>query len=136
MRDNSGDALGRNQLDLFHVPVGDDAQWEKARRLTAETIDSIGTKEAAFEMDMAPSLLLHMLAERDRHRISGRVIVWAIAHAKDDDLLRFLAALRGRDVVAPEVLTPEEELVRLKQAVMKNFGPGGADLLRREVFGR
>jgi len=136
IRVNSDDAHGRTQLELFEIPVGDQAQWEKTRELIREAIDEIGTKQAAFDMDMQPSLLLHSVAERDRHRISGRVLVYAIAHGKSDDLLRYLAALRGRDVVAPEILTPEEELVRTKQALLKNFGPAGADLIRKDVYGR
>ncbi len=136
IRVNSDDAHGRVQLGLFDVPIGDEARWERTRQLIAETISEIGTKQAAYDMDMQPSLLLHSVAERDRHRISGRVLVYCITHGKSDDLLRFLAALRHRDVVAPEILTPEEELVRTKQALLKNFGPAGADLIRKDVYGK
>lgn len=136
MSDNPRHAIGRTQLELFTVPVGDEAQWAKALRLIAEAIDEIGTKQAAFDMDMQPSLLLHSLAERDRHRISGRVLLYALTHAKSDDLLRYLAATRGREVTAPEVMTPEEELIRTKEAIRRLFGDGGAALIGNEVKSR
>ena len=135
-RDNPGDAHGRTQLDLFTVPVGDSAQWDKARRLIAEAIDEIGTKQAAFDLDMQPSLLLHCLAERDRHRISGKVVVYAVAHQRSGNLLRFLAATSGREVITPESMTPEEELIRTKEAVRRLFGDAGATMIGNEVKSR
>lgn len=130
---NSRHAVGRNQLDLFDLPNSDGEKWEAVRKLVAETIDLIGTKQAAYDLDMQPSLLLHMLAERDRHRISGRVLVYAVTHAKDTTLVGFLAACGGQQIVTPEEITPEEELRRLKEAMGECLSVEMRDVIARKV---
>lgn len=133
MRVNNRHAVGRSQLDLFDLPTSDDEKWNDIRKLVAETIDLIGTKQAAYDLDMQPSLLLHMLAERDRHRISGRLLAYAITHAKDTSLIAYLAACGGQQVVAPEVITPEEELRRLKEAMGECLSAEVREVIARKV---
>lgn len=124
------------QLGLFDIPTDGEQLWESLRREVAICVDEIGPKEFAYAVDVSASQLSHALAGRERHHIPLRWLPVLLRMAKTDRLLRFLAAMRGRDVVAPEVLTPEEELTRTKQALAKHFGPAGSDLIRREVYGR
>jgi hypothetical protein len=134
-RVNDDDA-GLTQLGLFDIPTDGAGLWYALQKEVAACVDEIGAKEFAYAVDVSASQLSHALAGRERHHVPLRWLPVLLRMAKTDRLLRFLAAMRGRDVVAPEVLTPEEELKRTKQALAKHFGPGGADLIRREVYGR
>ena len=125
-----------SQLGLFEtVGVGHRAQWENFLGVLRDEVDRISVKKLAGEVDEKASVISNALAERDRHYFHAEWLVWVIANGPTNEVLAFLAALRGREVVAPEVLTPEEELVRMKQALLKNFGPAGADLIRRDIYG-
>lgn len=133
-RVNSDDA-DVTQLGLFDIPTDGEQLWRALQKEIADCVDEIGPKEFAYAVDVSPSQLSHALAGRERHHVPLRWLPVLLKMAKTDRLLRFLAAMRGRDVIAPEVLTPEEELVRMKQALLKNFGPAGADLIRKDVYG-
>ncbi len=133
-RVNSNDAEV-TQMGLFDIPTDGAGLWYSLQKEIATCVDEIGPKEFAYAVDVSASQLSHALAGRERHHVPMRWLPVLLRMAKTDRLLRFLAAMRGRDVVAPEVLTPEEELTRTKQALLKNFGPAGADLIRRDVYG-
>ena len=126
---------GMTQPSLFDPCSVAESAWRDLKKMICEAVEEIGHKEVAYALDVSPSYLSHCLAERERHSIPLRWLPILLRMAKTDGLLSYLAALRGREVVAPEVLTPEEELVRMKQALLKNFGPAGADLIRRDIYG-
>jgi hypothetical protein len=123
------------QTSLFDVPADAEAAWRDLKKYIAQAVEEIGHKEVAYALDVSGSYLSHCLAERERHSIPLRWLPVLLRMGRTDDLLGYLAALRGREVVAQQVLTPEEELTRMKQALLKNFGPAGADLIRKDVFG-
>ena len=136
--DNCESRVNKNsQGDLFTDAGSSNAdRWQNFLRVLGDEVDRISVKRLAGEVDEKASVISNALAERDRHYFHAEWLVWVIANGPTVEVLRFLASMRHCDVVPREVLTPEEELTRTKQALAKHFGPAGSDLIRREVYGR
>lgn len=92
------------------------------RRLLREVVDSIGPKEVAYDLDIAPSSLQHALEGRERHYVRIDWLPYLVRRAKTDEAVEFLAALRGLDVVERPTQTPEQELRALREAVKDSLG--------------
>ena len=130
--------VNRNSQGELFAEIGTSHadKWQSFLRVFSEEVHRVGLKKMAGEIDEKSSDISNAISERDRHYVRGEWVIWLLANGPTDEVLKFLAALRGRDVVAPEVLTPEEELSRTKTEMVKHFGPAGAALIRKGVFSR
>jgi hypothetical protein len=108
-----------------------EAAWVDLREAFRSAVAAIGLKEAAFRLDVSPSLLSDALAERDRKglRLEWLPALLLIAPAEHAaTILGLLASMRGLEVVRRKALTPEEKLERLTEKLRARFGAAGAEL--------
>lgn len=122
------------QIDL---EFGPDARarecWADVLTAIRAAIDSIGHKELAYRLDVAPSLLSEALNERERKHVQARWLPTILLLAPDPHrkaILDALAGAAGYEVAAKKVLSPEERLTRLEDALRTRLGKVGEDLLR------
>lgn len=106
--------------------------WQQFRGLLREVIDYVGVKQAAYDLDVAPSTLLNALEGRDRHHFRAEWLPYLLTQAADDKAIGFLAALRGLDIVPEKKRSPAEELADLKAALGDCLPPE----MRRVVYDR
>lgn len=106
--------------------------WQELRRHLRDAVDHVGCKQAAYDLDVAPSALLHALDERDRHHVRAAWLPYLITQAPDDSAVEYLAALRGLECAPERRRSPAEELADLKAALTESLGPE----LRRAVLER
>lgn len=102
-----------------------DTLWHEDRRLLRAMVDAIGLKQVCFDLDVAKSLLLNALDERDRH-MQARWVAYLVATAPrelGDEWARRTAALRGLEVVEAKPVSPEQELIALKEVLTESVGP-------------
>jgi hypothetical protein len=106
------------QLELG-VPGASDheAAWQMLLKLIRAEVDRRGLKEIAYDLDVAPSLLSHCLNERERHNVPAKWIAYFVMKADNDDIVAFLALLRGLKVEPRQQMKPEEEVARYRQWV-------------------
>jgi hypothetical protein len=122
----------------MQLGIAYDPQWQASsawRDLVVEfrrTVDGVGLKEAAYQLDTSPSQLAHALAERDRHYIRGSWMPYLIQVAPDNRSTDILCRLRGLTVTPAAELTPEQKLERLTRALGECLG----DDLRQAIYER
>lgn len=127
----SGVAVSQLALGLAH-----DGAWHEFRRLLRAVVDFVGVKQVAYDLDVAPSILLNALEERDRHHVRADWLPYLVRKAPNDDLVTFLASLRGLDVVPRRELTDAEKLERLDGVLKRHLGEGIWRGFYEEAFGR
>lgn len=116
--------MSPEQLALRYDGAGYwDSAWAELRRLLREAIDFKGLKQVAFDLDVAPSALLHAIDERERHHFRASWIPYLVANASNDDLADFFAGLRGRETIPAKPVLPEEENAAIKEALERHLGP-------------
>lgn len=122
------------QIDL---EFGPDARarecWSAVLAAMRAAIDSIGHKELAYRLDVAPSLLSEALNERERKHVQARWLPTILLLAPDPHrraILDALAGVAGYEVTARKVLSPAEKLARLEEAVRSKLGAVGEELLK------
>lgn len=113
-----------------------DAAWTEFRRLLRTVVDHIGLKQVAYDLDIAPSSLLHALDERDRHHVRASWLPYLVRKAPSDEVVTFLAGLRGLDVVPRKELTAEEKLEKLQETLSRHLGPEILRGLYDSAFGK
>lgn len=117
-----------SQIDLFR----DD--WRTAGRRLLDhmraAVDQIGHKQVALEVGVSESFLSQCLSGTNRAHFRAEWVPWLIAHAPSDESLKFLASLRGRDVVEKRPPSPEEQLANLKAALRVHL----SDLHLEDVY--
>jgi hypothetical protein len=108
----------RSQAELPFASGADaDNRWAHLLNILRSTVDELGLKQVAYDLDTSPSQLSNSLAERDRHHVPARWLVYLATRSRHDDIPGFFAGLRGLELSTPPVMTPEEELRRLREAM-------------------
>jgi len=92
-------------------------------RLLREVVEHVGLKQVAYDLDMQPSLLAHMMAGRNGNRLPATAVPYLIEKAPNEEALDYLAALRYRETMPARPLEPAEELAALKDALAESLGP-------------
>jgi hypothetical protein len=113
-----------------------DALWQELRRLLREVVAHVGVKETAFALDVAPSSLLHALDERERHHVRAEWLPFLITKAPNDDVVAYLAGLRGLDLAPRRLLTDGERLERLEDTLARTLGPDILRALYEKAYGK
>lgn len=103
--------------------------WDRVRRRCREIVDVVTPKQAAFDLDVAPSALLHALEERERHHVRASWLLYFIIKDQTGELLRILAEVGGCEVQPARPVTPEEQLARLMGVLEEELGPGVRSML-------
>ena len=128
-------------MSTLDLPFERDARvenaWKRLRAAVYEAVQAIGVKEAAYQLDIAPSLLSDALNERDRKNFQLKWLPTILAIASDAHQLAIMSELAdycGFDLVKRKKLTAEERLERLENALRSKLGKIGETLL--EEVGR
>jgi len=138
-RDNSRAApdARRLQLDLgFDDPYRIDRRWAEILECCNDAVRNVGLKEVAYALDQQASVVAHALAERERHYVRAKWLVYLTPLAPSDRIVEVLAESRGLEVRQAHELSPTEKLQRLTSELEKSpliaeaiyrgaFGPGG-----------
>ncbi len=112
-------------------------------RLLGRLVDACGgLKEAAYLLDVAPSVLSHALRRRDRHPFREEWVTRLLEKAGRSDQGRLVcqeyiahkASLCGLEVQRKRPLSPEEKLDALRESIRRNLGPELAAALLREAY--
>jgi len=112
-------------------------EGDKLLRAAAATIQRIGRKEVAYDLNVSESLLDHTFARRGRHYARLDWVPYLVAKSPDDELARALVAPGGWIVERAPELTAEERLTRLEATLAEHLGPElRAALLERAYGGR
>ena len=106
--------------------------WQQLLKAFARTVDYVGVKEAAFELDTNRSQLSHALAERNRHSVKAEWVPYLIQAAPDHEAVQILADLRGLEVQPKKTMTPEEELAEVYRA-LGELAPGLRQMVKERV---
>lgn len=122
------------QLSIAYKPAYE-AREIHERRLSVlrTTVEHLGRKEVAFELDISGSQLSDALNERDRKRWAAEwtdVVKQMLANRRADDVARdLLHQLLDIDVLGTgfavdpaDVMTPEEEAAAYRAALLKTDG--------------
>lgn len=122
------------QLDLRPVAQSEHArEWAALRRMLRAALDDVGVKQAAYDLDVAPSVLLDGLAERGRHHAHAEWVPYLVARARSHELVEYLAGLRGLEVRKARPASPEERLEATEAALGELLGPELLAVLRGKV---
>lgn len=106
------------QLDLRYDPRFARAEvWNNFLELIQASVSHIGLKQAAFDLDVQPSILAHALAERERHYLHLEWLHYFITTDTDDSIIEHIAAWRGLDVLPRQEITAEEWRTRVETAL-------------------
>jgi hypothetical protein len=108
------------------------AWWRKVLHAVRGAVDSIGHKELAFHLDIAPSLLSEALHERERKHFQLRwlpVVLMLSDELHRVSILSALAEPAGYDLAKRRRLTPQERLDKLESVVLNRLGSLGQQLL-------
>lgn len=121
-----------NQLRFEAIANADAwANWlDGIRTLTRQ----VGAKEVAYGLDVGPSDLSNMLAERNRSEFKLRHLPGLLSMRQDDVLPQLIADHCGLELAAKRELTAAEKLERLEAAILR-CGPAGAAVLA-DAYGR
>ena len=113
---------------------------EAARNVTARVLDvvrevvaAVSLKQIAYDLDVSPSTLSDALNGREHRPFRLEWLPSILLRASDPQraaLIAELAAPVGFDVVRRKVLTAEERLARLEDALRTQLGAAGERLLR------
>lgn len=98
-----------------------------------EIVATATNKQVAYDLDISPSSLADALAERQDRGIKLAWLPVLMARAAPAQRIELLAALGDShqlDVVPRKVLTPEERLARLEEALRTKLGPVGEQLIK------
>lgn len=124
-------------MTQISLEFGPDARarecWTAVLLALRAAIDSIGHKDLAYRLDVAPSLLSEALAERERKHFQARWLPTILLLAPDPHrraILDALAIHAGYEIQPRRVLTTAERLTRLEDALRSKLGKVGEDLLR------
>lgn len=127
-----------SNLDLpFQRDTRAESAWLRLRKAVYEAVQAVGVKEVAYRLDVAPSLLSDALNERDRKNFQLRWVFVVLDLASDAhrrSIAAELAGYGGFDITPRKVLTAEERLARLEDALRSKLGKVGESLL--EEVGR
>ncbi len=107
---------GMTQIPLIYESQWQDQQsWEEQREQQVRVINTIGPKEVAYDLGVNASQLAHAMSERSRHAMQARWNPYLVRRDPDPSggLARALVAPGGWVLSRPELLTPEQQLVRL-----------------------
>lgn len=105
----------------YGVGAGNDEAGRHLLKLLRAVVDVVGVKQVAFDLDTSPSGLLHALEGKDRH-LPAKWIPYLIRKAPSDEIVEFLAGLRGLEVQPRVELTAEQRLERLEEAMSETLG--------------
>ena len=122
----------------FRFPDAYEAEqaYGEILKICRSIADRIGRKEVAFELDLRGSSLDNALADRDRHSLKARQILYFLLKDSSGELITKLATLAGFEAKrAQPVLTAEQKLDLLKARIRKRLG-NVADEIIDEALGR
>lgn len=117
----------------------DFASWRDGDA-TAQLIDCMrevvairGLKAVSAALGVNDTVLSHALSGNGRHPVRLEWLEWFARNAPSDRIPQIVAGLRGLDCIEREVLTPEEELARLKAAMAETVGPEVQRIIAEKV---
>lgn len=96
--------------------------WRKVLRVCNEYVEIIGRKEVAFDVGLSAAGLKHALAERERHHLPARVLVYLLVNSPDDRLARLLAAVGGGTWEKRRKRTQAEIDARMRERALERGG--------------
>jgi hypothetical protein len=91
--------------------------------LLAEAVRLIGPKQCAGAFEVPEGNLSNALKGRDRHPRKLDWLPYVIINSPTLAIPEFLASLRGQVVIPERPVSPEEELVALREALGELLGP-------------
>jgi hypothetical protein len=133
-RNSRGAEFPRSQAELPFATGSDaDVRWRRLLDVLRATVEEIGLKQVAYDLDTSPSQVSNALNERDRHHVPARWLIYLARKSRHDEIPWFFAELRGLALTAPPVLTPEEELRRLQEAMTECLSAEVRDVIAKKV---
>lgn len=124
------------QLDLStESSIESGAAWQAVLEEIRAIVNEVGPKQVAADLDMSPSYLNHCLNERERNNLPAKAIPYFVRKAKTDRLAQLIVGVRGLDVIPKKVMTPEEELARLKDALAAKLSPDVRAVILQAAYG-
>jgi hypothetical protein len=121
------------QLDLRYDPRFLRAEvWNDFLELIQCSVSRIGLKQAAYDLDVQPSILSHALAERERHYLHLEWLHYFVTTDTDNSLVEHIAAWRGLNVSPRREITAEEWRIRVEGA-LAGMSPEFADVIKRKA---
>lgn len=103
-----------------------DTDWNRVRSqwqaLLRDVLGTMSLKQMAADLGVTVSAISHAAAGHGKHAFHADWLPYLVAKAPNDDVVAFLASLRGLTVVDPPKLSPEEELRALKASLHKHLG--------------
>ena len=122
---------GQGSLNFSNDPQIERARVELGDAFRA-AVSAIGLKDAAYRLDVSPSLLSDAMSGRERKGVRLEWLPTIILIAPIEyvtAILSSLAKLRGLEVTrAKSALTPEQKLELLTERLRQRFGAAGAEL--------
>lgn len=106
--------------------------WSHALGVVRNIVARVGPKEAAYQADMAATMLGDALAERERKAIRAETLICLLLLADADErraVLEPIAAALGFTIEPMKTLTPEQKLARLEKALRSKLGELGVQII-------
>lgn len=120
------------------LPLRYDARWLNSEAWALVLIEAqrvlgdVGLKQAAYDLDVPPSMLAHAIAERDRHYLRGEWLLYFVAKdAEDGRLADAIAKAGGRETKPIGVLT--DDVFRARVEALMTTDPAIGALLRMKA---
>lgn len=121
------------QYDLPYNDRDDrNRRWGEILEAVADVAKTVGLKQAAYDLDKAPSELTHAIAQRDRHYLYSWQLLYFLDHAPDDELAKLLVGKRY-DLSPKKELEPSQKLERLLEVVEGEPGESVAGVLLKKA---
>ena len=107
-------------------------EWARVMTEAKRVVDDIGLKQAAFDLDIQPSLLSHAVAERERHYLRAEWLIYLVRKDESGKLLAALADVGGWELSRRIELTSDQRLDRLESA-LRRLPDGVIDAIYRDA---
>ncbi len=119
----------QNDDDISHELIETKKQWPKLLETITNTANAIGRKRIVYDLKVSRSALDNVLADRNRHALKAKHLVYLLLCDESGVLLRQLADLTGHRVERKRVLTPEERGKAIEKKLLQRMGPMGQELI-------
>lgn len=104
-------------------------QWPQLLETITNTANAVGRKRIVYDLKISRSALDNVLADRNRHALKAKHLVYLLLSDESGVILKKLAALTGHRVERKRVMTPEERGKAIEQKLLQRMGPMGQELI-------
>lgn len=112
-----------------------DDLWQRMLEHLKRIRNEATPKEMAYRCDVAVSSLSHALSKRNGYAIHMEWFLDFMFSDDHDQMLAWLADLRGYELVKKKPLDAESKLEKLEDALERSLGPDLIKAIKRQAFG-